>query len=208
MKLSLIVQTAGRFEGKEIPINLAQFVIGRDPSCHLRPASALVSKRHCALLVRGQQVFLRDFDSTNGTFLNDQPVKTEVELHDSDQLRVGPVAFRIHLEVTPAPVNKPTPLPPAKTSAEATDDEAAAALLLSLQDENDQSSSSAAVDKDGIPTGSTVMETLASPPAAETAKEEAGKAADPKSKPSKTAEGDTSTAAKAILDKYLRRPRT
>jgi hypothetical protein len=49
MKLSLVVLTPGKMEGKSIPITLSQFLIGRDPQCHLRPASALVSKRHCAL---------------------------------------------------------------------------------------------------------------------------------------------------------------
>ena len=74
MKLNLVVLTPGKTEGKAIPVTLSQFLIGRDPQCHLRPASAVISKRHCALLTRGEQVFLRDFDSTIGTFVNDQPV--------------------------------------------------------------------------------------------------------------------------------------
>ena len=40
MKLSLVVLTAGKQEGKVLPIGLQQFLIGRDPQCHLRPASA------------------------------------------------------------------------------------------------------------------------------------------------------------------------
>src|SRR5215471_19138962 len=106
MKLSLVVLTAGKQEGKTLPIALSQFVIGRDPQCQLRPASALISKRHCALIQREGKAFVRDFDSTNGTFLNDQPVKGEVELHHDDRLKVGPIAFAVNLEVTPAPVNK------------------------------------------------------------------------------------------------------
>ena len=47
MKLSLLVLTPGKMEGKSIPITIPQFVIGRDPQCNLRPASALISKRHC-----------------------------------------------------------------------------------------------------------------------------------------------------------------
>jgi hypothetical protein len=45
MKLSLIVLTPGKMEGKTIPIRLPQFLIGRDPQCHLRSASSLISKR-------------------------------------------------------------------------------------------------------------------------------------------------------------------
>src|SRR5262249_52161293 len=141
MKLSLVVMTPGKMEGKAIPITLSQFVIGRDPQCHLRPASPVISKRHCALIMKGEQAFVRDFDSTNGTFLNDQPVKGEVELHNADVLKVGPIAFAVNLDAAPAPVNKPTPAPPTKKPAASEDDESIAAMLLSLQDEGDQASS-------------------------------------------------------------------
>src|SRR5438132_14151984 len=99
MKLNLVVLTPGKMEGKSIAITLSQFLIGRDPQCHLRPASALISKRHCALLVKGDQAFVRDFESTNGTSINGQPVKGEVELKNGDRLMVGPLEFRAVLEV-------------------------------------------------------------------------------------------------------------
>src|SRR6516162_7627073 len=98
MKLALVVMTPGKMEGKAIPIGLSQFLIGRDPQCHLRPASPVISKRHCALLVKNGKVFLRDFDSTNGTFINDQPVKGEIELHHEDLLKVGPLSFLVRVE--------------------------------------------------------------------------------------------------------------
>ncbi|MGL4422649.1 MAG: FHA domain-containing protein, partial [Gemmataceae bacterium] len=70
MKVQLMV-ASGVHQGKVIPVAGAQFLIGRDPECQLRPASQAVSKQHCAIVVRGTQVFLKDFGSTNGTFLND-----------------------------------------------------------------------------------------------------------------------------------------
>jgi pSer/pThr/pTyr-binding forkhead associated (FHA) protein len=208
MKLCLIVLTPGKWEGKEIPIPIPQFMIGRDPSCHLRPASALISKRHCVLEVRGNKVFLRDFGSTNGTFLNEQSVNAEVEIHDKDQLRVGPIAFRVRLEVQ-TPVDQPTPIPVNKAARPEPDaDDAAAALLLSIQDGDPPSAGLKELDKDGVPTGSTVMDTIAVPPPPEDDKKDPTKPAD-KSKQAKVmGSADTSTAAKAILDKYLRRPRT
>src|SRR5260370_31993794 len=98
MKLSLVVLTPGKMEGKSIPINLPQFLIGRDPQCHLRPASPLISKRHCAVIIRGEKAFVRDFESTNGTAVNEQPIKGEQELKHNDSLRVGPLDFRVVLE--------------------------------------------------------------------------------------------------------------
>src|SRR5204862_6676264 len=100
MKLSLEVLTPGKGQGKVIPIKLSQFLIGRDPQCHLRPASALISKRHCALIIKGEKVFLRDFDSTNGCFVNDEQVKGERELRQEDRLKIGPLAFIVKLEAS------------------------------------------------------------------------------------------------------------
>jgi pSer/pThr/pTyr-binding forkhead associated (FHA) protein len=113
MKLNLEVLTEGKQKGKLLPIPLPQFVIGRDPQCHLRPASPSISKRHCAILQRDGRAFVRDFDSTNGTFVNERQIKGEIELQNGDQLRIGPIMFTVHLEAG-APVNRPTPTPPTK----------------------------------------------------------------------------------------------
>jgi predicted component of type VI protein secretion system len=202
MKLSLVVLTPGKSEGKVIPITLSQFVIGRDPQCHLRPASALISKRHCALLVRDGKVFLRDFDSTNGTFLNDGPVKGEVEVNHDDRLKVGPLLFGVRFEASaPVPVNRPTPPPPVKkpAPAEANDDDSIAAMLLAVDGDAAPSSG----DPSEVPEGSTVME-LPSPVGMDA---EAAQQAKDKEKDKKKDVGNTSSAAKAILEKYMKRPR-
>lgn len=204
MKLSLVVLTAGKMKGKSIPVPLSQFVIGRDPQCHLRPASPLVSNRHCAVLVRGSRVYVRDFESTNGTFVNEKKVDGEVEVQDQDRLRVGPVSFTVRVEVR-TPVDKPTPPPPTRRKNPVVDDDTAAALLLSLQDGD--APAGAEQPPEEVPGGSTVMEMIVPP--------EAGKdqakivEAGPKEKKpaAQPASGDTSTAAEEILKKYLRRPR-
>jgi len=202
MKLSLVVLSQGKGEGKVIPVTLSQFLIGRDPQCQLRPASAVISKRHCAVLIRGSKAFVRDFDSTNGTFINDEAVKGERELHHDDRLKVGPIQFRVVLEVS-LPVNKPTPVPP-PASSESTDDESVAAMLLALQDDG-SASASAEITSAEIPGGSTVMEIMAPTLSPEQAKAKADKE---KATAPKAASGNTSTAAKAILEKYTRRQRS
>jgi predicted component of type VI protein secretion system len=206
MKLSLVVLTPGKMEGKSIPITLSQFLIGRDPQCQLRPASALISKRHCALLVREGKAFVRDFESTNGTLVNDELVKGEKELHQGDRLKIGPLDFRVELE-TPAAVNKPTPVPKPAAAVASSEDEAAAAMLLSVQDDGSGGPASTQVDSDGIPTGSTVMEIVSPPGEKPPEDKDEGKGGAAREKAAKTAQGNTSSAAKAILEKYMRRPR-
>jgi pSer/pThr/pTyr-binding forkhead associated (FHA) protein len=232
MKLNLVVQTPGANQGKVLEIKLSQFVVGRDPQCHLRPASQMISKRHCALLQREGKVFLRDFDSTNGTYVNNEQIKGEIELHHGDHLKMGPLMFEVRIEAS-APVNRPTPPPPTKpvtktmpavkattpanagTPAPATTTPAAtagvekpegsassdddiAAMLLSLHDDGPSGSPSGSPE---VPEGSTVHE-MPLPPevAAEMAKKEKEKAKQP-------ALGNTSSAAKSILEKYMKRPR-
>lgn len=211
MKLSLVVLTPGKSEGKAIPVTLAQFLIGRDPQCNLRPASPMISKRHCAVLVRNGKVFVRDFDSTNGTFINDEQVKQEQQLNHDDILKVGPLEFRVQVEGVPVPVNKPTPTPPpAKASQASSNDDDVAAMLLALQDDGPSAPSS---ESGEVPGGTTLMDVL--PDAPPETKEEIAtddKAPDAKKPDSlkevKKAQANTSHAAKMILEKYTRRSRS
>jgi len=104
MKVSLTVAVPGGMEGKQIPVPLPEFLVGRDPECHLCPASPRVGKRHCAILLRSQKVFLKTFDTVSGTFVNDRRVDGEVQLLDGDVLKIGPLLFRLNIEaeITPA----------------------------------------------------------------------------------------------------------
>ncbi|MCX7700389.1 MAG: FHA domain-containing protein [Gemmataceae bacterium] len=216
MKVSLIV-AQGVHKGKVIPIPIAQFVIGREEGCQLRPSSPAISKRHCALNVRGGKVFVQDFDSTNGTFVNDAKVNGEIEVKDGDTIRVGPLEFVLKVEkpasasrVQPKPSAEiPTPapkeetptkeqkLPAAAAASSEPDPEQLAAMLLSTDDGPTAGSS---ITPEQIPSGSTVFDMSAlNMPEAEK-KPEAKKPPQP--------EVDNSKRAAEILRKYMQRPRT
>jgi pSer/pThr/pTyr-binding forkhead associated (FHA) protein len=213
MKLSLVVMTAGKAAGQAIPVPSPQFIIGRDPQCNLRPASAMISKRHCAVLVKNNQVFLRDFDSTNGTFLNETQVKGEVALKDGDVLKVGPLTFRVTIEGVPAP-SKPTPPPQPKKSNIMNDD--AAAMLLNIDDDDGvEVAPSTAETENSVPGGTTVMEIPAMPPTSAESHAAEAPAADANANKTKLAEakppekkksstGAAQDAAKALLDKLAK----
>lgn len=226
MKLRLVVMTNGNNRGKVLEITWAQFVIGRDPQCHLRPASPLISKRHCALVKKDGKAFIHDFDSTNGTLLNDQPVKGEVELSDGDRLQIGPLHFEVKIEID-VPIDKPTPMPAktpaqlpqigAKTPAPASPKPAIPAKAPAMTDEDeiaallmgDDTNTGGELTPEKVPDGSTVMDLAAmqakgkegEPQAGATG--EAAKPGDQKPKP----QGDTRSAAENILKKYMKRPR-
>ncbi len=104
MQVTLIVLSEGKMKGKEIPVRTFPFIIGRDLQCQLRPASALVSKRHCAILVRDNKVFVHDFQSTNGTFVNCRQIMGNIEIRNEDQLSVGPLSFAVRVHSRPGPL--------------------------------------------------------------------------------------------------------
>jgi pSer/pThr/pTyr-binding forkhead associated (FHA) protein len=225
MKLSLIVAD-GVHQGKIIPVPVANFVIGRDPSCQLRPASPAVSKQHCAFITQGGKVTLKDFGSTNGTLLNDERIVGQVELKDGDRIQIGPLAFTIRIEATVPPPSKPkTPANPTKvpnpSSSVDTGEMVAAStptvpgtvepaptppstvheddqMAAILLGLDDPSTNPTALPE--IPEGSTVMELPALPgdPTATPKKDE--------KKPDPT-KANTSKAADDILRKYRERPR-
>ena len=113
MKISLVVLTAGKMMGKEIPLTAAEFRIGKDPSCQLKPASG-VSDKHCAFLVKQGKLFLVDLGSAEGTFVNDNKISAEVELKPKDKVKVGPLLFEVKIE---APAAKPAVAVPAAKPA-------------------------------------------------------------------------------------------
>jgi anti-anti-sigma factor len=94
MDLIRLVVATGSGRGRAISVSGPRFVIGRDPRCHLRPASPAVSRRHAVIERRGDRVFLRDLGSANGTTLNGRLLRrAESEVADGDRIQVGPLAF-------------------------------------------------------------------------------------------------------------------
>ena len=106
MEVKLVVQ-GGKQAGTEIPIAGDKFLIGRGQSCHLRPQSSMVSRKHCLIQLGEGSATIEDCGSTNGTFLNDERITEQCELHNGDRLRVGMLAFEVQLAVSVGGKKKP-----------------------------------------------------------------------------------------------------
>jgi pSer/pThr/pTyr-binding forkhead associated (FHA) protein len=133
MHLMLAMVKPNKWQGTVIPVAHSPFVIGRGPGCHLRANSSTVSMRHCALTVREDKVFLRDFTGVPGTLVNDRQVQGELEVHDLDRVRAGGLQFTIRLESDSAE--------PATPALVGVDEDTAASLLLALEAEEEGSDS-------------------------------------------------------------------
>jgi hypothetical protein len=84
----------GPTPGTPQTFTVPRITMGRSRACHVMVAHASVSALHCELRVRGADVELRDFDSTNGTHLDGRRVY-HVELHPGDCFTVGEVMFEL-----------------------------------------------------------------------------------------------------------------
>ena len=84
---------AGR---ERIPIVASQTVFGRDQG-DVRLADSAVSGRHFQLDVVGNECFLRDLGSRNGTQLNGHPIRY-AEVLPGDEVRAGETVLVFRLE--------------------------------------------------------------------------------------------------------------
>lgn len=84
---SLVVIHGDRL-GERIKLEQDCLVIGRAPETDLPIDQSSISRRHCEIVRDGEGYKLRDLDSTNRTYLNDQPV-IEAWLTDGDHITVG-----------------------------------------------------------------------------------------------------------------------
>jgi predicted component of type VI protein secretion system len=88
---------------KDFGVGANKLVIGRRPEADIRIPVGEVSRDHCEIKVQGDKVLVRDLDSSNGTFVNDQRV-SEATLKPGDHMRIGPVEFTVQIDGVPAQV--------------------------------------------------------------------------------------------------------
>lgn len=84
----------GEFTGQELNIE-RDMLVGRHQDADILLQSADISRRHAALLLKDQQLWVQDLNSSNGTFINDARVEQETELHDGDILQFASFVFSV-----------------------------------------------------------------------------------------------------------------
>ena len=82
-------------EVKRIYLTRDRTSLGRKPGNEIVLDNLAVSGSHCVFQLRGlADVFVEDLGSTNGTFVNNQRVKQQQQLHDEDVIAVGNFRLR------------------------------------------------------------------------------------------------------------------
>jgi pSer/pThr/pTyr-binding forkhead associated (FHA) protein len=69
--------------------------LGRDVNNAIVIDDPFASGEHAVLTYRGRSWYLEDLDSTNGSFINGQPIGGVAALSFGDEIQIGQVRFRL-----------------------------------------------------------------------------------------------------------------
>nr|MDZ8062075.1 FHA domain-containing protein [Nostoc sp. EkiNYC01] len=102
-----VVDTAGVYLMTNLCDNQTQslrqpqriWTIGRNRSSGICIADSYMSRRHAAIQhIDDRGFYLIDFNSTNGSFVNDQRALQPIKLKDGDRIRLGSLTFNFFVE--------------------------------------------------------------------------------------------------------------
>jgi class 3 adenylate cyclase len=77
-------------------------VLGRSPDCHLQVADPWISSMHALFERRGEELWVVDLESRNGTFVDDERVR-EAAIVAGSRLRFGKTSAELRLHAEPEP---------------------------------------------------------------------------------------------------------
>lgn len=88
------------WDGREIPLQTGENVLGREPHVAVWIDDAGVSRRHARIVVDGDGATLEDLGSKNGTKLQGETIQAPARLADRDSIRIGPASmiYRVYRE--------------------------------------------------------------------------------------------------------------
>jgi pSer/pThr/pTyr-binding forkhead associated (FHA) protein len=92
---------------KEIPLDRERLTIGRKPDNDIQIDNLAISGHHAVITTILNDAFLEDLNSTNGTYVNSQPIKKHV-LQSNDVIELGKYRIRFLPDSTPQPGLSPS----------------------------------------------------------------------------------------------------
>ena len=69
--------------------------MGRSDHAEIRVDDPFASSAHARIFARGDFMHVEDMGSTNGTYVNDQPISGSRPLQADDRIRIGGTVFQL-----------------------------------------------------------------------------------------------------------------
>ena len=85
---------SGPKAGQEILLREGLFVLGREESCEILIPSSGISKKHAQISLKGEELFIEDLNSRNGTFFEGRQINKR-HLKQGDRIMLHDVIFEI-----------------------------------------------------------------------------------------------------------------
>jgi pSer/pThr/pTyr-binding forkhead associated (FHA) protein len=92
---ALVIRAGGGRVGESFPIDGERMSIGRRPDCAVFLDDVTVSRDHALLINRGEQWYLDDCGSLNGTYVNRSRIESH-RLEEGDEVQIGKYKLTFH----------------------------------------------------------------------------------------------------------------
>lgn len=83
-----LIIISGQQIGKLYPLDKNELVAGRSPDCHIWIEDNAISRKHFRILIDDGKCVIEDLNSTNGTFVNNRRVQSQV-LGAGDKIQIS-----------------------------------------------------------------------------------------------------------------------
>jgi len=93
-KRPCLVMIKGDFIGQVYELKSDVTILGRSDDVDLVVSDISISRRHAMIVDRSGAYFLSDRGSTNGCFLNKEPVTTATAMSEGDKVTLGEIVFK------------------------------------------------------------------------------------------------------------------
>ena len=84
-----LIVIAGPHVGKMFKIELQETTLGRSSKADMYVNDVGISRSHARLIAWGEDVFVEDLQSANGTYLNGERLTRRIQLTDGDKITLG-----------------------------------------------------------------------------------------------------------------------
>jgi FHA domain len=92
---ALVIRAGGGRVGESFAIDGERMSIGRRPDCEVFLDDVTVSRDHALLIKRGEQWYLDDCGSLNGTYVNRSRIESH-RLEEGDEVQIGKYKLTFH----------------------------------------------------------------------------------------------------------------
>ncbi|MDX5317801.1 MAG: FHA domain-containing protein [Actinomycetes bacterium] len=92
---SRLTVTAGKLAGTSLPLGGAAIVVGRAQSCTLVLEDDYASSRHARFFQQGDQWYVEDLGSTNGTTVAGRTISEPTPVNPGTEVRIGQTVLEL-----------------------------------------------------------------------------------------------------------------